>query len=231
MSSNHLKLGFPLLLPSIFPSIRVFSNELALCIGWPKYWSFSISPSSEYAGLISFWIDWLDLLVVQRTQESSLASQLKASILWCLTCFKVHSQHLYMPTVPLLLAMKWWDWMPRSSFLWILSLKQAFFLFSFTLIKRFFSFSLLSVIRVVSSAYLRLLIFLLAILIPTCDSSSLPFCMIYSAEKLDKKGENMLPCYTLFPILNQSIVPCLVLAVASCIKNLRVFSQLYFLGL
>ena len=91
----------------------------------------------------------------------------------------------------------------------------SFSLFSFTLIKRFFSFSLLSVIRVVSSTYLRLLIFLLVILIPTCDSSSLPLCMIYSAEKLDKKGEIMLPCYIPFPILNQSIVPCLVLTVAS----------------
>ena len=71
--SNHLFLRCPLLLmPSIFPSIRVFSNESALCIRWPKYWSFSISPSNEYSGLISFRIDWFDLLAVQGTLESSL---------------------------------------------------------------------------------------------------------------------------------------------------------------
>ena len=74
MLSNHLILCSPLLLPSIFPSIRIFSNELALCIRWPKYWSFSfsISPSSEYSGLISFRMDWLDLLAVQGTLKSLL---------------------------------------------------------------------------------------------------------------------------------------------------------------
>ena len=82
MPSNHLTLCRPLLLlPSIFPSIRVFSNESALCIRWPKYWSFSfnISPSSEYSGLISFRMDWLDLLAVQGTlQESSPTPQFKS---------------------------------------------------------------------------------------------------------------------------------------------------------
>ena len=80
MPSNHLILFRPLLLlPSIFSSIRVFSNKLTLQIRWPKYWSFcfSISPSSEYSGLISFRIDWLDLLAVQGTQESSPASHFK----------------------------------------------------------------------------------------------------------------------------------------------------------
>ena len=73
MPSNHLILCRPLLfLPSIFPSIRVFSNELALRIRWPKYWSFSISPSNEYSGLISFRMDWLDLLAVQGTLKSLL---------------------------------------------------------------------------------------------------------------------------------------------------------------
>ena len=75
MPSNHLILYCPLLLPpSIFPSIRVFSNESVLCIRWPKYWSFSfsISPSNEYSGLISFRIDWLDLLAVQGTLKSLL---------------------------------------------------------------------------------------------------------------------------------------------------------------
>ena len=85
MPSNHLFLCCPLLLPSsIFPNIRVFSNESALCIRWPKYWSFSfnISPSNEYTGLISFRIDWLDLLAVQRTLKSLLQHHSsKASIL------------------------------------------------------------------------------------------------------------------------------------------------------
>ena len=81
MSSNHLILCHPLLLlPWIFPSIRVFSSESALCIRWPKYWSFSfsISPSKEHPGLISFRMDWLDLLAVQGTQESSPTPQFKS---------------------------------------------------------------------------------------------------------------------------------------------------------
>ena len=73
MPSNHLLLHHPLLLlPSVFPSIGIFSNELALLIRWPKYWSFSISPSNEYSGLISFRIDWFDLLAVQGTLKSLL---------------------------------------------------------------------------------------------------------------------------------------------------------------
>ena len=74
---NHLILCHPLLLPSVFPSLRVFSSELALCIRWPKYWSFnlSISPSNEYSGLISFRIDWFDLLAVRDSQESSPTPQ------------------------------------------------------------------------------------------------------------------------------------------------------------
>ena len=87
MPSNHLILCHPLLLPpSVFPSIRVFSSESVLCIRWPKYWSFSlsISPSNEYAQLISFKIDWMDLLVVQGTLKSLLQHHSsKASILWC----------------------------------------------------------------------------------------------------------------------------------------------------
>ena len=72
MPSNHLIFCHPLLLPSIFPSIRVFASELALHIRWPRYWSFSIGPSKEYSGLISFRIDWLDLLAVQGTLKSLL---------------------------------------------------------------------------------------------------------------------------------------------------------------
>ena len=80
MPSNHLILCHPLLLPSIFPGIRVFSNESVLHVRWPKYWSFSfsINPSNEYSGLISFRMNWLDLLAVQGTQESSPTSQFKS---------------------------------------------------------------------------------------------------------------------------------------------------------
>ena len=97
---------------------------------------------------------------------------------------------------------------------WMLSFKPNFSLFSFTYMKRLLSSSSLSAIRVVSSAYLRLFIFLPAILIPTCDSSSLAFHMMYSAYKLNKQGDNIQPWHTPFPIWNQSVVPCAVLTVA-----------------
>ena len=100
MPSNHLILCRPLLLPpSIFPSIRVFSNESALCIRWPNYWSFSfnISPSNEYPGLMSFRMDWLDLLAVQGTLKSLLHHHSsKASILRRSAFFTVHLSHPYM---------------------------------------------------------------------------------------------------------------------------------------
>ena len=102
MPSNHLILCHPLLLPpSIFPSIRVFSNESALHIRWPKYWSFSfsVSPSNEYSGLISFRMDWLDLLAVQGTVKSVLQHHSsKASILQYSTFFMVQLSHPYMIT-------------------------------------------------------------------------------------------------------------------------------------
>ena len=102
MPSNHLILCHPFLFPpSIFPSIRVFSNESALCIRWPKDWSFSfsISPSNEHPGLISFRIDWLDLLAVQGTLKSLLQDHSpKASILQCSAFFMVQLSHLYRTT-------------------------------------------------------------------------------------------------------------------------------------
>ena len=102
MPSNHLILCHPLLLlPSIFPSIRVFSNESVLHIRWPMYWSFSISisPSNEYSGLISFRIDWLDLLAVQGTLKSFLQHHSsKASVLRQLAFFMVQLSHPYMTT-------------------------------------------------------------------------------------------------------------------------------------
>ena len=102
MPSNHLILCHPLLLlPSIIPSIRVFSNESVLRIRWPKYWSFSfsISPSNEYSGLISFRMDWLDLLAVLGTLKSLLQHHSsKASILWHSAFFIVQLSHPYMTT-------------------------------------------------------------------------------------------------------------------------------------
>ena len=98
--SNHLVLCCPrLLLPSIFPRIRIFSNESVLCIRWPKDWSFSISPSNEYSGLIFFRIDWLDLLAVQGTLKSLLQHHSsKASVLQCSAFFMVQLSHPYMTT-------------------------------------------------------------------------------------------------------------------------------------
>ena len=100
MPSNHLILCRPLFLPpSIFPSIRVFSNESVLHIRWPEYWSLSISPSSEYSGLISFRMDWLDLLTVQGTIKSLFQHHSsKATNLWCSAFFIVQLSHPYMTT-------------------------------------------------------------------------------------------------------------------------------------
>ena len=101
MPSNHLILCRPLLLlPSVFPSIRVFSSESALCIRWPKYWSFSfsISPSKEYSLLISFRTDWFDLFAVQGILNNLWHRNLKVSILWHSGFFMAQHSHLYMTT-------------------------------------------------------------------------------------------------------------------------------------
>ena len=237
---------------SIFPSIRVFSNESALCFRCPEYWSFSfnISPSNEHPGLISFRIDWLDLLAVQGTLKSLLQHHTsKVSILHHLVFLIVYLSHPCMTTgktialtkqtfvdkvisllfnmVPRLvttflprnkhLFISWlqWFWTPPKKksatvstvwpsichevmgpdvmilIFWILSLKPTFSLSSFIFIKRLFSSSSVSAIRVVSSAYLRLLIFLPAILIPACPSSSPVFLMMCSVYKLNKQGDNI----------------------------------------
>ena len=111
MPSNHLIFCHSLfLLPSIFPSIRVFSNEIALHIRWPEYWSFSfsISPSTEYSGLISFRMDWLDLLAVQGTLKSPLQYQSsKALILKCSAFFIVQLLHPYMTTGKTIALTRW----------------------------------------------------------------------------------------------------------------------------
>ena len=108
--SNHLIFCCPLLLFSVFPSIRVFSDESALHIRWPKYWcfSFSISPSNEHPGLISFRVDWLDLLTVQGTLKSLLQHHSsKASILWCSGFFIVQLSHPYMTTGKTIVLTRW----------------------------------------------------------------------------------------------------------------------------
>ena len=269
MPFNHLILCRSLLLlPSIFPSIRVFSCQPALRIRWPKYWSlsFNIIHSNEHWGLISFRMDWLDLLVVQGTLKSLLQHHTsKASILQCSAFFTVQLSHPYVTNGKTIALTRWTSvdkvmsllfnmlsrlvitFLPRSKCLlilglqspsavileppkiksdtvspsicyemmgldamifvfWMLSLKPTFSLSSFPLIKRLFSSSLLSAIRVVSSAYLRLLIFLPAILIPACASSSPALLMMYSAYKLNKQGDNIQPWRTPFSICNQSVV-------------------------
>ena len=243
MPSNHLILCRPLLLlPLIFPSIRVFSNESALHIRCPKYWSFSfnIGPSNEHAGLISFRMDWLDLLAVQGTLKSLFQHySSEASILQHSAFFIVQISHPYMTTGKTIaltrqtfvskvmsvlfnmLSRLLITFLPRSKRLliswlqspsaviidprkiksailstvspfichevmgldamilvfWMLSFKPTFSLSSLTFIKGLFSSSL-SAVRVVSSAYLKLLIFLPAILIPACASSSPEFLMM-----------------------------------------------------
>ena len=221
-----------------------------------KYWSFnfSISPSNEYSGLISFRIDCFDLLAVQGTLKSLLQHHRpKASILHCSAFFMVQLSHLYMTAGKTIALTRWTfvgkvitllfnmlsrfviAFLQRSKHLsisllqspsavilgpkkikfvtvsivspsichevmgpdamilvfWILSFEPAFSLCSFTIIKRLFSSSSLSAIRVVSSVYLKLLIFLPVILIPAYASSSLAFCMMYSAYKLNKQDENI----------------------------------------
>ena len=267
MPSSHLILCRPLHSPpSIFPSIRIFSNQSVLHIWWPNYrsFSFNISPSNEYSGLISFRMDWLDLLAVQGTLKSLLQHySSKASFVLHSAFFIVQLSHPNMTTgktialtrqtfvgkvMSLLLNMLSRlviTFLPRSKRLlilwlqspsavileppkiksvtvsmvspsichevmgpddmilvfWMLSFIPTFSLSSFMFIKRFFSSYSLSAIRVLLSAYLRLLIFLLAVLIPVCASSSLAFCMMYSAYKLNKQGDNIQPCYTSFPSL------------------------------
>ena len=111
MPYNHIILCHPLLLPaSIFPSIRIFSNESLLCIMWPKYWNFScsISPSNDYSGLISFRMDWLNLFAVQGTLKSLLQHHSsKASILQCSAFFIVQLSHPYMTTGKTIALTRW----------------------------------------------------------------------------------------------------------------------------
>ena len=266
-----------------FPA-SVFSSDSVLHIRWPKDWSFSfnIGPSNEHSGLISFRMDWLDLLAVQGTLKSLLQHHSsEVSILRHSSFFIVQISHPHIIIGKTIALTRWIfvskvtsllfnmlsrlviTFLPRSkqaSFnfmaavticsdfgatqkqsvtffivspsifhevigpdamilvFWMLSFKPAFSPSSFTFIKRLFSSSSLSAVSVVSSAYLRLLIFLPAILIPACASSSPAFLKMYSAYKLNKQGDNIQPWCTSFPICNQSVVPCLVLTVASWLE-------------
>ena len=157
-----------LLLPLIFPIIRVFYNESAFCIMYPKYWSLSSSPFNEYSELISFRTDWFDPLVIQGTLKNLLQHHnSKASVLHHPAFIMVQLSHLYMTTGKTIILIIWTFVGKVMSLL-------------FNMLSRFAIAFLprskhLSAIRVVSCAYLRLLIFLPAILIPACESSSLAF--------------------------------------------------------
>ena len=107
IASNLLILCHTLLSPSVIPRIRVFSNESALCIRWPEYWSLSIGPSNEYSGLIYFRIDWFDLLAVQGTLKSLQHHSSKASILWCSPVFMVQFSHSYVTTGKTIALIRW----------------------------------------------------------------------------------------------------------------------------
>ena len=134
MPSNHLILCHPLfLLPSIFPSIRVFSNELALSIRWPKYWSFSfnISPSNEYSGLTSFRMDWLDLLAVQGSLKSLL--QHHSSILCHSAFFIVQPSHPYM-TIGKTISLTRWTFVGQVMSLLFNMLSSLVFILGYTFI-------------------------------------------------------------------------------------------------
>ena len=252
------------------------SSSHQVAIVWD--FSFSIRPSSEYSGLISFRIDWLDLLAVQGTFKGLLQHHSsKASILWHSAFFMVQLSHPYITTGKTIVLMIQTfvgkvmsllfnmlsrlviTFLPKSKHLliswlqspfavilepkkiksvtvsivspsichemmsldaiipvfWMLNFKPTFSLSYCTFINRLFSSSLLCAIRVVSSAYLRLLIFLPAIFIIAGASSSLTFHVMYSAYKLNKPGGNIQPWQTPFPIWNQSVVPWPVITVAS----------------
>ena len=250
MLSSHLILYHSLLLlPSVFPSIRVISSELTLGVTCPKYgsFSFSINPCNEYSGLVSFMIDWFHLLAVQGTLKSLLSTTIwKQKFLNAQPSLQsnTHIQTTTVKTVALSIQtfvgkeisllfntlcrfvitlfprskclLISWLLSPSATILnhrkenlsdiplspsiflevmgldamilifWILNFKPAFSLSSFTHIMRLFTSSSLSAIRVVSSAYLKWLLFLPAILITACYYSSLAFCMMHSAYNLNK---------------------------------------------
>ena len=281
--SSHLIFWHPLLLPSIFPSIRVFSNELVVFIRWPKYWSFSVRTSNKCSGLIPLKIDWFDLAAQGIFRSLLQHHSLKASILQHPAFFIIQLSQVrdhwrdhsldymdlcWQSNISLLLntlsrfviaflsrsKCLLISWLQSASavilepkkrksvttanfppcichakmgpdamiliFL-MFSFKLALSLSSFTLIKRLFNSSYLSAIRVVSSAYLRLLIFLPPMLIPACNSSSLAFLMMCSAHKLNKQGDSTLS----YSFLNLEPVSCSIRGSICCFMTHILVSQ------
>ena len=262
-----------LLLPSILPSIRVFSNESALHIRWPKDWSFSfsISPSNEYSGFIAFWIDWLDLLTVQEILKSLLQHHnAKATIFQCSAFFMVQFPHPYMTTgktialtIQILVSQMMSLLFNKLSkfviafftrrncllILWLLPTSTVIFeaqkshiyhcfhcfsiyfpwsygtrchdlsFFECWILSQLFHSPLSSSSRgsLVPLCFLALELYICISevfdispdnLDPRLGFISPAFCMVYSISKLNKQGDSIQPQHTLFPILNQSFVPC-----------------------
>jgi len=297
MPSSHLILWCPFLrLPSVFPSIRDFTNESAVHIRWPKYWSFSFSISPfQRVFRVDFPLDWLVWFpcCLRDFQESSPAPQFEGinSLVLCFFIVQLSQPYVTIGKIIALtirtfvgrvmsllfntLSRFVVTFLPRSNCLlisWlqsastmilepkkrksvtastfsppichegmgpdtmilvflILSFKLALSLSSFTLIKRLFSSSSLSAIRIVSSAYLRLLMFLPPILIPACNLSSPAFLMMCSAYRLSKQNVRRHACHTSISILNQSIVPYRVLTVVSWPTNRFLRSQVMWSGI
>ena len=213
MPSSHLVLCCPLLLPpSIFPNIRVFSNEWVLHIRWPKYWSFSprISPSSEYSGLISFRIDGLDLLAVQGTLKNLLQHhRSKASILRCSAFFIVQLSHVYMTTEKII-ALTRWTFVGKAMSLLFNMLSRLDIAFLPRSKHHLISWlqSPSAVIlepKIIKSVTVSIVSLSISHEVMGQDAMILVFWMLsfkHSAYKLNKQTENIQPFHIPFPILN-----------------------------
>jgi len=209
--------------------LRVFSSTTI----WDhKFLGVQPSYGPTLTSIHDYWkdhsLDYMDLVSKMMPLHSNILSRFVITFL--LRSKNLFTSWLQSPSIVILepkkiksvtistfspsVSHKGWDWILFLAF-WMLSFKPTFLLSSFTLIKRLFISSSLSAIRVVSSAYLKLLLFLPAILIPACDSPSLAFSMMYSAYKWNKQSDNIQPWCTPFPIWNQSVVPCPHLTIAS----------------
>ena len=172
--------------------------------------TIALTRRTFYGKVISLFFNMLSRLLIAFLTRSQMSFDFMAAVTICSDFGAQENEVSQFPLFPHILDMKWWDSDAMIFISWMLSFKPAFSLTCFTFIKRLLSSSSL----VVSSAYLRLLVFLLAILIPAYASSSLAFPMICSEYKLNNQGDNIQPWCTPFPICNQPIVPCLVLTVA-----------------
>ena len=213
MPSSHGILCHSLLLPpSIFPSIRVLSSESVLHIRWPKYWSFSfsISPSNEYLGLISFRID---LLAVQGTLKNLLQHHSsKPSILQHLALFIVQLSHPYLTTGKTI-ALTRWTFVGKVMSLLFNMLSRL--VIAFLPRRKHLLTSWLQSPSAVIWEPQKIKSLTVSIISPVCDSYGSAFHMMYSAYKLNKQGDNIQPLHTPFLIWNQSVIPRPLLTVAS----------------